>query len=348
MLTEKDINHDLIKEKTVAIIGCGSQGHAHALNLKDSGVNVVVGLREGSGTWQKAESAELSVKTVPEAAKSADVIVMLTPDTKQPLIFEHGIAPNLTEGKSLVFAHGFNIHYKTIVPPKNVDVWMVAPKGPGHLVRKVYSENFGVPCLIAVHQDFSGKARDLALSYAAAIGGARAGIIETTFKEETETDLFGEQVVLCGGITQLIMKAFETLIEAGYKPEIAYYECLHEVKLIVDLIYVGGISAMNYSVSDTAEWGEYVSGNKVIDDGVKERMKEVLDKIKDGSFAKEWIEENENGLPRFKAYRKQIINHPIEQTGNVLREMMRMSQRLKAGSSKDFLAEEQKKKDYTT
>ena len=346
MLTEKDTSLDPLRGKTVAIIGCGSQGHAHALNLQESGIKVVVGLRKGSKTWAKAEAAGLTVKETADAAKEADIIILLAPDTKQPQIYEHDILPHLAPGKSLAFAHGFNIHYKTIIPPKNIDVWMVAPKGPGHLVRKVYTEGFGVPCLVAVHQNATGKAKDIARAYATAIGGARAGIIETDFKEETETDLFGEQVVLCGGVTQLVMKAYETLVEAGYKSEVAYFECLHELKLIVDLIYVGGISAMNYSISDTAEWGEYISGEKIIDENTKSRMKDVLAKIQDGSFAKEWIKENQDGLPRFNEYRKKLISHPIESIGEELRNMMRVSSRMQGGDTKQFLAEEQKKDGY--
>lgn len=346
MLTEKDVNLWLIKEKKVAIIWCGSQWHAHALNLQDSWVDVVVWLRKESSTWEKAEKAWLKVMETWEAAKYADIIMMLVPDTAQPKIYEDSIKQHLTAWKSLVFAHWFNIHYKTIVPPSDVDVWLVAPKGPGHMVRQTYTQGFWVPSLFAVHQDFTGQAKDLALSYAAWNWWARAGLIETTFKEETETDLFWEQTVLCGWVTQLIQKWFETLTEAWYKPEVAYFECLHELKLIVDLIYVGWISAMNYSISGTAEWWEYVSWNKIIDDSVKVRMKEVLWKIQDWSFAREWIKENEDGLPNFKKYREEIVKHPIESVWNTLREMMKIKDRVQGGGTKGFLAEEWKNDDY--
>lgn len=346
MLTEKDTNLALLNDKTIAILGCGSQGHAHALNLQDSGVKVVVGLREGSQSWGKAEAAGLTVMETGAASKAADIIMMLVPDTLQPKIYEESVKPNLEAGNSLVFAHGFNIHYGTIVPPTDIDVWMVAPKGPGHIVRQTYTQDFGVPCLLAIHQDATGNAKEIGLAYAAGIGGARAGVIETTFKEETETDLFGEQTVLCGGTVQLIQKGFETLVEAGYQPEVAYFECLHELKLIVDLIHVGGISAMNYSISDTAEWGEYVSGNKIIDDGVKDRMKAVLAKIQDGSFAKEWVDEYNNGAPNFKKYREKIIDHKIETVGEELRELMKIKERMSGGGSKQFMAEDEKKDSY--
>ena len=346
MFTEKDVNLWLIKEKKVWIIWCGSQWHAHALNLQDSWVEVAVWLREWSATWKKAESAWLKVMETSKVAEWADVIMMLVPDTSQPKIYEDSIKQHLTEWKSLVFAHGFNVHYKTIVPPENVDVWLVAPKGPWHMVRQTYTQGFWVPCLFSVFQDYSGKARDLAMSYAAWNWWAKAGLIETTFKEETETDLFWEQAVLCWWVTQLIQKWFETLTEAGYKPEVAYFECLHELKLIVDLIYVGWISAMNYSISGTAEWWEYVSWNKIIDDSVKDRMKEALWRIQDWSFAKEWIEENKNGLPKFNEYRKLIIDHPLETVWNTLRDMMKIKERVQGGWNKEFLAEEAKKNDY--
>lgn len=318
---EKDADLDLLKDKTVAIIGFGSQGHAHALNLKDSGVNVVVGLQETSKSREKAANAGLKVMSVAEAAQAADFIMMLVPDVPAAEIYAEHIAPYMKKGKTLMFAHGFNIHFGQITPPKDVDVCMVAPKGPGHLVRTTYQDGGGVPCLVAVHQ---GGARALknALAYARGIGGARAGVIKTSFKEETETDLFGEQVVLCGGVSHLVKAGFETLVEAGYAPEMAYFECMHELKLIVDLMYRGGLNFMRYSVSDTAEWGDYVSGPRIIKDGTKKEMQKILAEIQSGKFAKNWIEENKKGRPNFNAMRKRDIDHPVEKTGLKLRRMM--------------------------
>ena len=322
MFYEKDTNLGLLKGKKVAVIGYGSQGHAHALNLHESGIDVVVGLYEGSKSWNRVKEAGLEVATVANAVKAADVVMVLVPDEKQAKLYREEIAPYLEEGNALVFAHGFNIHYGQIVPPADVDVFMVAPKGPGHMVRRTYTEGSGVPCLIAVEQDYSGKARDLALAYANGIGGARAGVLETTFKDETETDLFGEQAVLCGGVTALIKAGFETLVEAGYAPENAYFECLHEMKLIVDLMYQGGMAAMRYSISDTAEYGDYVTGSRIITDETKKEMKQVLTEIQDGTFAKKWLLENQVGRPTFNAMRRMEAEHPIEKVGKELREMM--------------------------
>ena len=322
MFYEKDTNLGLLQGKKVAVIGFGSQGHAHALNLHESGVDVVVGLYEGSKSWDKVKEAGLEVATTAEAAKKADIIMILVPDEKQAKLYREEIAPYLEEGNALVFAHGFNIHFKQIVPPSNVDVFMIAPKGPGHMVRRTYTEGSGVPCLIAVEQDYSGKAKDLALAYANGIGGARAGVLETTFKDETETDLFGEQAVLCGGITALIKAGFETLVEAGYAPENAYFECMHEMKLIVDLMYQGGMAAMRYSISDTAEYGDYVTGSRIITDETKKEMKQVLTEIQDGTFAKKWLLENQVGRPTFNAMRRMEAEHPIEKVGKELSEMM--------------------------
>ncbi|SFC83355.1 ketol-acid reductoisomerase [Clostridium uliginosum] len=322
MYYEKDTDLNLLKGKKVAIIGYGSQGHAHALNLHESGVDVVVGLYNGSKSWAKAEKAGLKVATVEDASKAADIIMILLPDEKQGKIYNEQIAPNLEEGNALVFAHGFNIHFGQIVPPAFVDVFMVAPKGPGHLVRRTYTEGAGVPCLIAVHQDASGKAKEYALAYANAVGGARAGVLETTFKDETETDLFGEQAVLCGGVSELIKAGFETLVEAGYAPENAYFECMHEMKLIVDLFYQGGLSLMRYSVSDTAEYGDYQIGKRIITDETKKEMKKVLTEIQDGTFAKNWLLENQVGRPNFNATRRMEAEHPIEKVGKELRGMM--------------------------
>ena len=322
MFYEKDTNLGLLQGKKVAVIGFGSQGHAHALNLHESGVDVVVGLYEGSKSWNKVKEAGLEVATTAEAAKKADIIMILVPDEKQAKLYREEIAPYLEEGNALVFAHGFNIHFKQIVPPSNVDVFMIAPKGPGHMVRRTYTEGSGVPCLIAVEQDYSGKAKDLALAYANGIGGARAGVLETTFKDETETDLFGEQAVLCGGVTALIKAGFETLVEAGYAPENAYFECMHEMKLIVDLMYQGGMAAMRYSISDTAEYGDYVTGSRIITDETKKEMKQVLTEIQDGTFAKKWLLENQVGRPTFNAMRRMEAEHPIEKVGKELREMM--------------------------
>ena len=322
MFYEKDTNLGLLQGKKVAVIGFGSQGHAHALNLHESGVDVVVGLYEGSKSWDKVKEAGLEVATTAEAAKKADIIMILVPDEKQAKLYREEIAPYLEEGNALVFAHGFNIHFKQIVPPSNVDVFMIAPKGPGHMVRRTYTEGSGVPCLIAVEQDYSGKAKDLALAYANGIGGARAGVLETTFKDETETDLFGEQAVLCGGVTALIKAGFETLVEAGYAPENAYFECMHEMKLIVDLMYQGGMAAMRYSISDTAEYGDCVTGSRIITDETKKEMKQVLTEIQDGTFAKKWLLENQVGRPTFNAMRRMEAEHPIEKVGKELREMM--------------------------
>ncbi|MFA6782516.1 MAG: ketol-acid reductoisomerase [Sedimentibacter sp.] len=322
MYYDKDADLKVLDGKTVAIVGYGSQGHAHALNLKESGVNVVVGLKEGSKSKAKAESHGLTVKTVEEATKEADVVMVLAPDTLQKEIYEKSIAPNLKEGDALAFAHGFNIHFHQIVPPKNVDVFMVAPKGPGHLVRRTYVEGMGVPNVFAVHQDYTGKCKELTLAYAKALGGTRAGVIETTFKEETETDLFGEQAVLCGGITELMKAGFDTLTEAGYQPEIAYFECLHEMKLIVDLIYEGGFENMRYSVSDTAEYGDYAVGRRIINEDTRKEMKKVLAEVQDGTFATNWILENQAGRPKFNLVKNMELKHPIIETGKKLRSMM--------------------------
>ena len=319
---DDDADLSLIQSKKIAIIGYGSQGHAHALNLKESGCDVRIGLYEGSKSWAKAEADGLKVMTVADATKEADLIMILLPDELHNKVYEESIKPNLSAGKTLAVAHGFSIHFNQIVPPENIDVIMIAPKGPGHRVRVVYTQGFGVPALIAVYQDKSGSARDLAMSYAKGVGGTRAGVFETNFKEETETDLFGEQVVLCGGLTSLIKAGFETLVEAGYSPEMAYFECLHETKLIVDLIYEGGMDKMRYSISNTAEYGDYVSGPRVIDPSVKARMKEVLNDIQDGTFARNWIEENKNKQKNFLATRKAEQGHQIEVVGAELREKM--------------------------
>ena len=323
MLYEKDANVDLIKSKKIAIFGFGSQGHAHALNLKDSGVeNVAVALRDGSPSKRKAEEQGLKVMSLSDAAAWADVLMVLTPDELQSQIYKNHIEQRMREGTSLAFAHGLNIHFNLINARKDLDVFMIAPKGPGHLVRSEYQKGGGVPCLMAIHQNSSGKARDLALSYASAIGGGKAGVIETNFKDECETDLFGEQSVLCGGLVELIKNGYETLVEAGYSPEMAYFECVHEVKLIVDLIYEGGIANMNYSISNTAEYGEYVSGKKIIDNKTKERMKEILKDIQSGKFAKQWVDECKNGQKNFLKMRKELSEHPIEKVGKKLRELM--------------------------
>lgn len=318
---ESDCNLGLLDGKRVAIIGYGSQGHAHALNLHESGVDVVVGLYEGSKSKAAAEAAGLTVMSVAEAAKSADIIMMLIPDEKQADVYKESIAPNLTDGKVLSFAHGFNIHFKQIVPPSFVDVIMVAPKGPGHTVRSEYVEGKGVPCLYAVEQDASGRATDIALAYAAGIGGARAAVLETTFRVETETDLFGEQAVLCGGVTALMQAGYETLIEAGYDARNAYFECIHEMKLIVDLIYHGGFGEMRYSISDTAEFGDYETGKRIITDETKKEMKKVLAEIQDGTFASKWIAENKNGRAHFSASRRIHAEHDLEKVGKELRKM---------------------------
>jgi ketol-acid reductoisomerase len=319
---DKDADLSLIRAKKVAVIGYGSQGHAHSLNLKDSGVQVCVGLREGSKNWVKAESNGLTVKPIAKAAAWADVIMMLTPDTEAAAVYAQHIAPNLTAGKTLMFAHGFNIRYETIKPPADVDVSMVAPKAPGHRVREVFVEGGGVPSLLAVHQDVSGHAQAQAMAYASAIGSSRAGVLLTTFAEETETDLFGEQTVLCGGVSALVKTAFETLVKAGYQPEIAYFECMHELKLIVDLMYRGGLNYMRYSVSDTAEHGDYTAGPRIITEETQGEMQRILNDIQDGTYARKWIEENKAGRPWFNETRKNEQEHPIEKVGAELREMM--------------------------
>lgn len=319
---DKDADLSLIQAKKVAIIGYGSQGHAHANNLKDSGVEVVVGLREDSNSWQKVVKADIPISPVGEAVKQADLVMILVPDEKQAAIYEKEIEPNLKQGAALAFAHGFNIHYGFIKPRDDMDVFMIAPKAPGHMVRNTFVGGGGVPCLIAVHQDASGTARDLALSYTSAIGGGKAGIIETSFREETETDLFGEQTVLCGGITGLVQAGYETLVEAGYAPEMAYFECLHELKLIVDLMYEGGIANMRYSVSNTAEYGDYTRGPRVVNEQTKAEMKKILKEIQNGEFAKEWMDENAQGGKRFPELRNKGAKHQIEEVGARLREMM--------------------------
>jgi len=322
MFYDKDADIELIRARKVAVIGYGSQGHAHALNLQDSGADVVVGLQAGSKSAEKARTAGLKVMSVADASKWADVIMVLIPDQHQARVYKSDIAPQLTAGKMLMFAHGFAIRFNWIVPPANVDVTMVAPKAPGHRVREVFKEGAGTPGLLAVHQDVSGKGKSTALSYARAIGCTRAGVIETTFAEETETDLFGEQAVLCGGTSALVKAGFETLIEAGYQPEIAYFECLHELKLIVDLMYRGGLQYMRYSISDTAEYGDYTAGPKIVTAETKKVMKQILADIQAGKFAKNWIAEAENGYPNFKQMRQQDANHPIEIVGAKLRDMM--------------------------
>lgn len=322
MYYEKDCNLSLLDGKTVAIIGYGSQGHAHAQNLRDSGVKVIIGLYNGSKSWKTAEADGFEVYVSAEAAKKADIIMMLINDEKQAETYAKDIAPNLEAGNSLVFAHGFNIHYKQIVPPPDVDVWMIAPKGPGHTVRSQYLEGKGVPDLIAVYQDATGHAKELGLAYALGIGGARAGVLETTFKEETETDLFGEQAVLCGGVSELMKAGFDTLVEAGYQPESAYFECVHEMKLIVDLVNRGGLSFMRFSISDTAEYGDYCVGKRIITDATRAEMKKVLSEIQDGTFAKNWINENKSGRPTFTARREAEKKELVETVGANLRKMM--------------------------
>ena len=322
MYYESDANLGLLKGKRIAVIGYGSQGHAHALNLKESGMDVVVGLYKGSRSWSLAEETGLTVMETVEAVKAADLVMVLVPDEKQAKLYSESIEPNLEPGNGLLFAHGFNIHFGQITPPEDVDVFMIAPKGPGHTVRSQYLEGRGVPCLIAVHQDATGKAKDYALAYAAGIGGARAGVLETTFKEETETDLFGEQAVLCGGVTELIKAGFDTLVEAGYQPESAYFECLHEMKLIIDLMNQGGMSYMRYSISDTAEYGDYSIGKRIVTEETRKEMKQVLHEIQDGTFAKNWILENQANRPSFLAIRKKEQNHEIERVGRELRKMM--------------------------
>lgn len=322
MYYDQDANFDLLKGRTVAILGYGSQGHAQAQNLKDSGANVVVGLREDSNRRAQAEADGLPVMTVAEAVQAASIIQVLIPDEKQRAVYERDIKPYLKGGDALVFSHGFNIHYRQIVPPANVDVFMIAPKSPGHLVRRTYTEGAGVPALLAVYQDFTGKAKDLALAYAKGIGCTRAGVIETTFKEETETDLFGEQAVLCGGVSELVKAGFYTLVEAGYQPEIAYFECLHELKLIVDLMYQGGLSYMRYSISDTAQYGDFTRGKRIITDQTRAEMKKILQEVQDGTFAREWILENQANRPVFNAVDRMEKDQLLEQVGKKLRRMM--------------------------
>jgi ketol-acid reductoisomerase len=329
---EDDVDPALILDRKVAVIGFGSQGHAHAQNLRESGVDVVVGLREGSARRTAAEEAGLPVMTPADAAAWADVVMVLVPDQHQPALYEQAIAPNLADGDLLLFAHGFTVHFGYVSPPEGVDVAMVAPKGPGHLVRRQYTEGSGVPCLVAVHQDATGTAKDVALAYADAIGGTRAGVIETTFRDETETDLFGEQVILCGGIDEMIRVAFETLTEAGYAPEMAYFEVLHELKLIVDLLYEGGLSWMRYSVSDTAEYGDVTRGPRIVTDETRETMRQILTEIQSGQFAEEWMAENAAGTPNLLAARRTLADHPIEHVGERLRNMMPFLEPRKAGA----------------
>jgi len=319
---DSDANLDLLKNKKIAVLGFGSQGHAHALNLKESGMDVCVGLRLDSPSVEKSKADGLEVKSVADAVKSSNVIMILLPDQNQKKVYDEEIAPYLKSGDTLAFGHGFNIHYKQIVPPEDVNVMMIAPKSPGHLVRRTFQEGSGVPCLIAVYQDPSGNTKDLALAWAKGIGGTRAGVIETNFKDETETDLFGEQAVLCGGSAQLIKAGFETLVEAGYPPELAYFECMHEMKLIVDLYYEGGLSRMNYSVSDTAEYGGMTRGPRIITDETKKEMKKILDEVQSGKFADEWLKEYHSGAPNFNKLREENRNHPIEVVGSKLRSMM--------------------------
>ena len=323
MYYDSDCNLGLLKGKKIAVIGWGSQGHAHSQNLKDSGFDVVVGLRKDSARWKEAEAAGLTVMETAEAAKAGDMVMMLVPDEKCADIYRESVAPNLKEGDVLMFGHGFNIHFQQVVPPANVDVVMVAPKGPGHIVRSQYTEGKGVPSLVAVHQDFSGKAMELALAYASAIGAGRAGIVETTFREETETDLFGEQCVLCGGITEIMKAGYDNMVDAGYAPEMAYFECVHEMKLIVDLINSGGFAMMRYSVSDTAEYGDYRTGKRIITEETRAEMRRVLSEIQDGTFASEWISENKaGGRAHFLAKRRVEAQHPVEVVGKELRKMM--------------------------
>jgi ketol-acid reductoisomerase len=319
---DKDADLSLVKGKKVTIVGYGSQGHAHSLNLHESGIKVTVGLRKGGASWDKAKKAGLKVAEVADAVKGADIVMILLPDENIGEVYRNDVEPNIKKGASLAFAHGFNVHYGQVMPRADLDVWMVAPKAPGHTVRSTYAQGGGVPCLIAMHQNPSGKARALAMSYASAIGGGKAGIIETTFKEETETDLFGEQSVLCGGCVELVKKGYEVLVEAGYAPEMAYFECLHELKLIVDLMYEGGIGNMNYSISNNAEYGEYVTGPKIITEDTKNAMREVLARIQSGEYAKDFILENRAGAPTILSRRRMTAEHSIEQVGGKLREMM--------------------------
>ncbi|MCI9196502.1 MAG: ketol-acid reductoisomerase [Lachnospiraceae bacterium] len=318
---QEDCNLSLLEGKTIAVIGYGSQGHAHALNAKESGCNVIIGLYEGSKSWKRAQEQGFEVYTAAEAAKKADIIMILINDEKQAAMYKESIEPNLEEGNMLMFAHGFAIHFGQIKPPANVDVSMIAPKGPGHTVRSQYQEGKGVPCLIAVQQDHTGKAHDLALAYALAIGGARAGVLQTTFREETETDLFGEQAVLCGGVTALMKAGFEVLVEAGYEPESAYFECIHEMKLIVDLIFQSGFSGMRYSISNTAEYGDYLTGPKIVTEDTKNAMRQVLKDIQEGKFARDWLTENKVGCPSFNAKRRIEAGHQLEQVGAELRKL---------------------------
>ena len=322
MFYDQDSSLQALEGKTVAVIGYGSQGHAHAKNLKDSGVKVVIGLYEGSKSVDKALNDGFTVTSVEEAAKRADVVMMLIPDERQGDVYNNSVKPGLEPGNALAFAHGFNIHFDQIDPPADVDVIMVAPKGPGHLVRRVYEEGKGVPALFAIHQDYSGNARDLAMAYAKGIGSTRAGLLETTFKEETETDLFGEQAVLCGGATELIKAGFDTLVDAGYQPEVAYFECLHELKLIVDLLYEGGFEKMRYSISDTAEYGDFMVGKRIITNDTRQEMKSVLSEIQDGTFAREWLTENKNGRPLYNRIKQDELTHPMVDVGKNLRRMM--------------------------
>lgn len=327
MYYDSDANLDLLAGKTIAIIGFGSQGHAHALNLKDSGMNVIVGLYPGSKSAAKAKEGGLTVKSVADAAKEADFIMILLPDEVQKSVYKEEIEPNLEEGNTIAFAHGFNINFGQVVPPENVDVVMIAPKGPGHLVRRTYEQGQGVPCLFAIYQDKTGQARDKAMAYAKGIGGTRGGILETTFREETETDLFGEQAVLCGGLSALIKAGFETLVEAGYQPELAYFECLHEVKLIVDLVVEGGLAKMRDSISNTAEYGDYTRGPRVVTDQTKAEMRNILKEIQSGQFARDFVTENQSGKPGFTAMRRQEAEHPIENVGKDLRAMFSWMQK---------------------
>jgi ketol-acid reductoisomerase len=319
---ENDTSLDLLKSKRIAVLGFGSQGHAHSLNLKDSGMNVCVGLRKTSASWEKVKSGGLEVKTIDEAVKWADIIMVLLPDQNQKQVYDEHIVNNLEEGNTLVFAHGFNIHYKQIEPPENIDVIMVAPKSPGHLVRRIFQEGRGVPCLIAVEQDYTGKAKETALAWAKGIGCTKAGVIETNFKDETETDLFGEQAVLCGGTSELLKAGFDVLVEAGYPPELAYFECLHEMKLIVDLYYEGGLSRMNYSVSDTAEYGGMTRGPRIITEETRNEMRKILSEVQNGQFAHEWLEEYNSGQPEMDKLRKENSEHKVEKVGAELRKMM--------------------------
>ena len=319
---DNDSSLEYLQDKKIAVLGFGSQGHAHSLNLKDSGMNVCVGLRSSSSSWTKAEAAGLAVKNIPDAVKWADVVMILLPDQNQKEVYDKDIAPHLKEGNTLAFAHGFNIHYKQIVPLESINVIMIAPKSPGHLVRRTYLEGTGVPCLIAVHQDADGNARNIALAWSKGIGGTKAGVIETNFKDETETDLFGEQAVLCGGSAELIKAGFDTLVEAGYPPELAYFECMHEMKLIVDLYYEGGLSRMNYSVSDTAEYGGMTRGSRLITKETRNEMKKILDEIQTGKFADEWLNEYRSGQKNLEKLRKENREHQIEKVGSKLREMM--------------------------